>query len=66
VVESIGFAVDRAVPLLGMSVAIRCELTNASSAQWVFVASMVLQVFGWAFLTLFVAGFTGIVRKPST
>jgi hypothetical protein len=32
----------------------------------VFVASVGLQILSWAFLTLFVAGFTGIVRKPST
>lgn len=64
--ESIGFAVDRAVPLLGTIGAGRCELTNVGSAQWVFVASVVLQVLSWAFLTLFVAGFTGIVRKPPT
>ncbi|KAF3469971.1 hypothetical protein [Streptomyces sp. Tu 3180] len=66
VVESIGFAVDRAVPLLGTIGAGRCELTNAGPAQWVFVAGVVLQLLSWAFLTLFVAGFTGIVRKPPT
>ncbi|MFH9871576.1 hypothetical protein ACH4NT_36565, partial [Streptomyces lydicus] len=66
VVETIGSAVDRTVPLLGFAVAGRCELTNTTAAQWVFVASLVLQVLSWVFLTLFVAGFTGIVRKPST
>ncbi|ATW51129.1 hypothetical protein [Streptomyces peucetius] len=64
-VESVGFVVDRAVPLLGTAAVGRCELTNASPAQWVFVASVVLQVLSWAFLTVFVAGFTDIVRKPS-
>ena len=66
VVDTIGSAVDRTVPLLGLASASRCELTNTRGAQWFFVASLVLQVLSWAFLTLFVAGFTGIVRKPST
>ena len=66
IVDSIGSAVDRTVPLLGFSVAGRCELTNATPAQWLFVATLILQVLSWAFISLFVAGFTGIVRKPST
>ncbi|MGY1583888.1 hypothetical protein [Streptomyces sp. MN13] len=66
VVESLGFAVDRTMPLLGTIGAGRCELTNAGPAQWIFVASVGLQILSWAFLTLFIAGFTGIVRKPST
>jgi hypothetical protein len=65
VVETIGSAVDGTVPLLGFAAANRCELTNAGAAQWIFVFSLVLQVLSWAFITLFVTGFTGIVRKPS-
>ncbi|MEU9485917.1 hypothetical protein AB0D83_20015 [Streptomyces decoyicus] len=65
VVETVVFAVDRAVPLLRFGVAGQCELSNATP-PWVFLVGLVVQILSWAFLTLFVAGFTGIVRKPST
>lgn len=65
IVETLGSAVDRNVPLLGFSVAGRCELTNVTPAQWFFVASLFLQVLSWVFISLFVAGFTGVVRKPN-
>ncbi|MGP4001425.1 hypothetical protein [Streptomyces sp. 8N706] len=64
VVETIGSAFDRTVPLLGSAAVGRCELTNTLPAQWIFVVSLILQAFSWAFITLFVVGFTGIVRKP--
>ncbi|MFE7898338.1 hypothetical protein ACFU3E_12635, partial [Streptomyces sp. NPDC057424] len=66
IVESVGSALDRTVPLLGFGVAGRCELSNATPAQWIFAASLILQVLSWVFVTLFVAGFTGIVRKSGT
>ncbi|MGW1563778.1 hypothetical protein ACWCQ1_46040 [Streptomyces sp. NPDC002144] len=65
VVESLGEALNRTVPLLRFSVYGNCELTRAKPAQAVYLGALLLQALGWAFLTLFVAGFTGIIRKPN-
>uniref|UniRef100_A0AB33K425 Membrane-associated oxidoreductase n=1 Tax=Kitasatospora sp. CMC57 TaxID=3231513 RepID=A0AB33K425_9ACTN len=62
-VDAIGVAADRTVPLVGLATAPRCVLSDAPAAEWLFVTNMALQALGWAFLTLFIAGFTGVVRK---
>ncbi len=63
-VENVGLGADIAIPLLGTGGKQRCELTTATTAgQWHLGAAYVLQVLGWAFATLFVAGYTGLVRK---
>ncbi|MCP2258865.1 hypothetical protein LX15_002563 [Streptoalloteichus tenebrarius] len=64
VVEQIRLAADIAVPLVGTGGRQRCEITTASApGQWHLAVAHLLQVLGWAFATLFVAGYTGIVRK---
>ena len=59
-------AVDNAVPVLRNTGAKSCEIVTATPlGQSVYVARYVLQVLGWAFATLFVAGYTGLVRKTT-
>jgi hypothetical protein len=56
---------DNALPLVSTSVADTCVTRHGGnkSAQAVIGISIAAQVGGWAFATLFVAGFTGAVRK---
>jgi hypothetical protein len=63
-VENLGLGADIAIPLLSTGGKQRCEIITATTAgQWHLGAAYVLQVLGWAFATLFVAGYTGLVRK---
>jgi hypothetical protein len=63
-VEQIGLALNAAVPLIKPDGQQRCQLDSTTGrGQLVVAASWVLQILAWGFLTLFVAGFTGLVRK---
>jgi hypothetical protein len=62
--EVLGLAIDQAIPLVSTGGKQRCQINvDTSEGQWLFVSSWGTQLLGWAFATLFVAGFTGIVRK---
>lgn len=61
--ERAAVGVDWSLPLLGTSVRDRCQPTAAVTGQWLTAAGWVLRLLGWGFGTLFVAGFTGAVRK---
>ncbi len=64
VVEKIGYAVDLAVPLVRTGGSQRCEFDTTSAAgQWQLGLGWLCQLLGWAFATVFVAGFTGLVRR---
>lgn len=64
VVDRIGLALDTVTPLVKLDAVQRCRLASAGGAGGlVVVAAWILQGLGWAFLTLFVAGFTGLVRR---
>jgi hypothetical protein len=62
-VERIGVGLDTALPLIKTSAGARCEATATPAGNRVTVAGWVLQVLAWACATLFIAGFTGAVRK---
>lgn len=63
-VEQIGYALNAAAPLVKTDAVQRCQVaTTTTSGQFVVVAMWILQLLAWAFATLFVAGFTGLVRK---
>ncbi|HEX5496382.1 MAG TPA: hypothetical protein VFX70_17605 [Mycobacteriales bacterium] len=62
-VEQIGVGIDLALPLIQTGAGSTCELAASRPAEEPLVAlSWVFQVFGWAFATLFVAGYTGLIR----
>lgn len=64
VVEQIGLALNAATPLIKPDSQQRCQLvTTTGLGQTVLLVSWILQGLAWAFATLFVAGFTGLVRK---
>lgn len=62
-VNRISLAADLAIPLVKLGGTPRCELANGAAGQWATGAGWVVQVLGWSFATLSVAGFTGLVRK---
>jgi hypothetical protein len=63
-VEQVGLALNTATPLVKPDVQQRCQLDPAGTGGLVVAASWLLQALSWAFVTLFVAGFTGLVRRP--
>jgi hypothetical protein len=63
VVERIGVGLDLGLPLIKTGVRDHCDTTATATGQILTVAGWGLQLLAWAFATLFVAGFTGIVRK---
>jgi hypothetical protein len=63
-VEQIGLALNMATPLVKPSSQQSCLIdTTADVGQIVIAGTWVLQALAWAFVTLFVAGFTGLMRK---
>jgi hypothetical protein len=63
VVERVGVGLDLGLPLVKTGARDYCDVTISASGQALTVAGWGLQLLAWAFATLFVAGFTGIVRK---
>lgn len=62
-VEQVGYALNVATPLVKVDAA-RCTVDAGSAAgRTVLASTWLLQVLAWAFATLFVAGFTGLVRR---
>ena len=65
-VEQIGLALNAATPLVKPDAQQKCQIvTTTGLGQFVVVSTWLLQALAWAFATLFVAGFTGLVRKTS-
>lgn len=63
-VDQLGLALNTATPLVKPDSRQNCQIDSASGlGQAVIVGGWVLQALAWAFVTLFVAGFTGLVRR---
>lgn len=65
VVQTIGKGLDLATPLLPAPRAARgsCEPTTSATGEALTISRWVLQLGAWALGALFIAGFTGIVRR---
>ncbi len=64
VTEHLALAADLSVPVVRLATRQPCALSPVTGgAQWFVVGGWVTTLLGWAFATLFVAGFTGLVRK---
>ncbi len=62
--DAIRLAADLSVPLINTSGRLRCDFGHEGIAANIgTILGIILQVLGWAFATLFVAGFSGVVRK---
>jgi hypothetical protein len=62
-VERVGVGLDLGLPLVKTGTRAHCDTTASTTGQALTLAGWGLQLLAWAFATLFVAGFTGIVRK---
>jgi hypothetical protein len=63
-VQRIGVGLDTGLPLVSTAARDVCRPTNTDLGNALTIAGWILQVLAWAFATLFVAGFTGAVRRP--
>jgi hypothetical protein len=62
-VERVGVGLDLGLPLIKTGIRDHCDTTASTTGQVLTAVGWGLQVLAWAFATLFIAGFTGIVRK---
>ncbi len=63
-VELVGVGISWAVPIVDTNVSARCVLNSTHPyGQWWTGVSWLLHIIGWAFATLAVAGYTGLIRK---
>ncbi|MEV6008958.1 hypothetical protein AB0M29_19340 [Streptomyces sp. NPDC051976] len=63
VVERIGVGLDLGLPVVKTGAQDLCVPTDTRTGQTLTVTGWLLQLAAWAFATLFIAGFTGAVRK---
>jgi hypothetical protein len=64
IVNQLGLALNAATPLVKPAGQLDCRLDSGTAlGDLLAVADWVIQALSWAFVTLFVAGFTGLVRK---
>jgi hypothetical protein len=63
VVEQVGVGLDLGTPLINTGGRAACAPTDSAAGQVLTVGGWMLRLLAWAFATLFVAGFTGAVRK---
>jgi hypothetical protein len=63
VVERIGVGLDLGLPVVKTGARDLCAPTGTRAGQTLTIAGWVLQLAAWALATLFIAGFTGAVRK---
>lgn len=65
-VQEVILAADTAIPLVKTVEPSTCNFDQSSvGGQWFVFGGWLAQLVGWAFATLFVAGFTGLVRKST-
>jgi hypothetical protein len=62
-VERVAVGLDLGLPLVKTGIRAHCDTTASTTGQVLTVAGWGLQLLAWAFATLFIAGFTGAVRK---
>ncbi len=62
-VERVGVGLDISLPLINTGAQDYCHVSNTTAGQVTTAVGWGLQLLAWAFAALFVAGFTGAVRK---
>ncbi|MFI5606857.1 hypothetical protein ACIA77_06585, partial [Amycolatopsis sp. NPDC051903] len=62
-VERVGVGLDLGTPLISTGARAHCDTTNTTTGQTLTVLGWGLRLLAWGFATLFIAGFTGAVRK---
>ena len=59
----IGRGLDLGTPFLPKATSAVCTTTSTATGVTLTIAGWLLQLAAWALAALFIAGFTGIVRK---
>jgi hypothetical protein len=62
-IETVGKGLDLRTPFLPRTASTGCEVTAGAAGTALAITTWIMQVLAWALAALFVAGFTGIVRK---
>lgn len=62
-IETVGRGLDLGAPLLPRAASTACAVTATDAGTVLMIGTWVMQVVSWAIAALFVAGFTGIVRR---
>jgi hypothetical protein len=63
VVDRVAVGFDLGLPLIGVGSRVHCDVTATSAGERLTAVGWVLKATAWAFATLFIAGFTGAVRR---
>jgi len=61
--ERVGVGLDLGTPLITTGARARCDTTDTVNGDVLTIAGWALRLVAWAFATLFIAGFTGAIRK---
>ncbi|MEV4142759.1 hypothetical protein AB0J40_03770 [Amycolatopsis sp. NPDC049691] len=62
-IDEIGVGLDIGTPLISTGARTRCDTTDTPAGHALTLIGWALRLLAWAFATLFIAGFTGAVRK---
>ncbi|MER7772946.1 hypothetical protein [Kitasatospora sp. NPDC096140] len=62
-VEQVAVGLDASLPLVKTGIQGRCVPTDTPAGQALTAAGWILQLLAWASSSLFIVGFTGVVRK---
>ncbi|MEV4320545.1 hypothetical protein [Actinocrispum sp. NPDC049592] len=63
VIDQVGVGLDVGSPLVSTGARARCDATNTGAGQVLTSLGWLFRLLAWGFATLFIAGFTGAVRK---
>jgi hypothetical protein len=62
-IERVGVGLDISLPLINIGAQNYCNVSSTTAGEVITAAGWGLKLLAWAFAALFVAGFTGAVRK---
>ena len=61
--ERVGVGLNFSVPVVNISAGGTCGTTQSAPGNTITISGWILQLAAWSLATLFIAGFTGVVRK---
>jgi hypothetical protein len=61
--ERVGVGLNFSVPVVNIGAGGTCGTTQSAPGNTITISGWILQLAAWSLATLFIAGFTGVVRK---